>query len=150
MIRGLGCAFPVEIMYFDDVDLGPDLRDELEWLPRVLTRNLKLSMDDNGLEIKTSAGKPRAALESASSEVVLVNADAIYFQNPEVLYQDIDFVRYGALFFHLWILNVEDLRLPFIQSVIFRDQNSFARHRRQWVEYAFSPPIGEKVTQSRM
>jgi len=47
-LRRLGCDLPVEIMYLGDEDLDEDMRDELEKLDGVVTRDLRLMIDDDG------------------------------------------------------------------------------------------------------
>ncbi|KAH8797365.1 putative alpha-1,3-mannosyltransferase [Xylogone sp. PMI_703] len=149
MIRRLGCSLPIEIMYMGDEDLGSDLRDELERLPGVIVRNLKQLVNED-LELKGFSIKPFALLLSSFREAILLDADAIMFQNPEVLFQDPDYTKYGALFFHDRILSIEDRRLRFSQPVFFHDQGSIARHGRRWLLQTLPEPISEKVKQNRM
>lgn len=47
-LRQLGCELPIEIMYLGDDDLDEDMRDELEKLGGVITRDLSLMIDDEG------------------------------------------------------------------------------------------------------
>lgn len=47
-IRQLGCELPIEILYLGDEDLGEEMRDKLEQIPGVITRDLALMIDDDG------------------------------------------------------------------------------------------------------
>ena len=47
-LRQLGCKLPIEIMYLGDEDLDEDMRDRLEELDGVVTRDLRLMIDDDG------------------------------------------------------------------------------------------------------
>lgn len=47
-LRELGCRLPIEIMYLGDEDLDEDMRDRLEELDGVVTRDLRLMIDDFG------------------------------------------------------------------------------------------------------
>lgn len=47
-IRQLGCELPIEILYLGDEDLGEEMRDKLEQIPDVITRDLALMIDDDG------------------------------------------------------------------------------------------------------
>lgn len=47
-LRKLGCKLPIEIMYLGDEDLDEDMRDRLEKLDGVTTRDLRLMVDDFG------------------------------------------------------------------------------------------------------
>lgn len=59
-LRNLGCNLPVEVLYLGDEDIDEDMRDELEELPGVVTRDLTLMIDDEGWHLKgRSAGASR-------------------------------------------------------------------------------------------
>lgn len=150
IIRKLGCTLPVEIMYLGDDDLGPDFRAELENIDGVITRDLKRMVDDRGWELSTWAGKPFALLLSSFREVILLDADALFFKNPALLFNDAGYLETGALFFYDRILSVEDRRLRFQQPVFFHDQESVARLGRRWLEQIFPEPISSKAKQSRL
>jgi alpha 1,3-mannosyltransferase len=47
-LRQLGCKLPVEVMYLGDEDLDEEMRGELEKLDGVVTRDLRLMIDDDG------------------------------------------------------------------------------------------------------
>jgi len=47
-LRQLGCELPIEVMYLGDEDLDEELRDELEKLDGVVTRDLRLMVEDDG------------------------------------------------------------------------------------------------------
>jgi alpha 1,3-mannosyltransferase len=53
-LRRLGCTLPIEIMYLGDEDLDEDMRDRLEELDDVVTRDLRLMIEDDGWHL---AGK---------------------------------------------------------------------------------------------
>lgn len=50
-IRQLGCELPVEILYLGDEDLSEEMRDKLEQIPGVATRDLSLMIDDSGWDL---------------------------------------------------------------------------------------------------
>ena len=47
-LRQLGCELPIEVMYLGDEDLDEEMRDVLEKLNGVITRDLRLMIDDDG------------------------------------------------------------------------------------------------------
>lgn len=51
-IRQLGCELPIEILYLGEEDLGDEMRDKLERIPGVVTRDLALMIDDQGWQLK--------------------------------------------------------------------------------------------------
>ena len=47
-LRQLSCELPIEVMYLGDEDFDEELRDELEKLDGVVTRDLRLMVEDDG------------------------------------------------------------------------------------------------------
>lgn len=128
-IRKLGCNLPIEVMYLGDEDLGDDSRAELEAIPDVITRDMKQMVTDKGWDIKGWAGKPFAILFSSFREVIFIDADAMFFQNPAALFQDPAYLDTGALF--------------------FRDRLMFPENKRKWLQQILPKPVSSKVRQSR-
>ncbi|KAJ5145906.1 uncharacterized protein N7515_000470 [Penicillium bovifimosum] len=129
-LRTLGCELPVEIMYLGDSDLGEDFRAELEALPGVVTRDLSAMVSDEGWRLTGWAGKPFSILFSSFREVILIDADSLFFVNPEVLFEDEDYVRTGALF--------------------FKDRMIMPESKKRWLQQILPKPISKQVRQSRM
>ncbi|OQE11339.1 hypothetical protein PENFLA_c072G05022 [Penicillium flavigenum] len=129
-LRTLGCELPVEIMYLGDSDLGEDFRAELEALPGVVTRDLSAMVSDEGWRLTGWAGKPFSILFSSFREVILIDADSLFFVNPEVLFNDEDYVRTGALF--------------------FKDRMIMPESKKRWLQQILPKPISKLVRQSRM
>lgn len=127
--RKLGCSLPIEIMYLGDDDLEDDSRSELESLPDVVTRDMKQMVDDQGWDIKGWAGKPFAILLSSFREVIFIDADSLFFRNPEVLFHDPDYEKTGALF--------------------FRDRLMFPESKKKWLQQILPTPVSENVRKSR-
>jgi alpha 1,3-mannosyltransferase len=94
--RKLGCTLPIEAMYLGDSDLSEDYRIELELLPGVITRDLSQMVSDEGWKLAGWAAKPFAILLSSFREVIFIDADALFFHNPEVLFEDALYVETGA------------------------------------------------------
>ena len=129
-LRALGCELPVEIMYLGDSDLGEDFRAELEALSGVVTRDLSAMVNDEGWRLTGWAGKPFSILFSSFREVIFIDADSLFFVNPEVLFDDEDYVRTGALF--------------------FKDRMIMPESKKQWLQHILPKPISILVRQSRM
>ncbi|KAI9338759.1 mannosyltransferase putative-domain-containing protein [Obelidium mucronatum] len=104
----LDCGLPIEIHYAGPNDLKPEMIHTLSWLPNVQTVNL---MDHFPLEMVSIEGwsvKPFAILASSFSEIIFMDADVLFFKNPEVvLKESAIFSEYGQLFFHDRSLEVE-------------------------------------------
>ncbi|KEQ88213.1 hypothetical protein M438DRAFT_341854 [Aureobasidium pullulans EXF-150] len=127
--RKLGCNLPVEIMYLGENDLNDDWRMKLESIPGVVTRDLSQMVSDDGWELKGWASKAFALLMSSFREVIYLDADALFFVNPEDLFQDPGYVETGALF--------------------FRDRVYAPSSRKQWLKDMLPKPISKKAQTSR-
>ncbi|KAI4765463.1 hypothetical protein E4T52_01789 [Aureobasidium sp. EXF-3400] len=127
--RKLGCNLPVEIMYLGENDLNDDWRMKLESIPSVVTRDLSQMVSDEGWELKGWASKAFALLMSSFREVIYLDADALFFVNPEDLFEDPGYVETGALF--------------------FRDRIYSPSSRKQWLKDMLPKPISRKAQTSR-
>jgi alpha 1,3-mannosyltransferase len=129
-LRKRGCELPIEVFYLGDRDLREDFRLELEALPGVTTRDLSIMVNDNGWRLNGWAGKPFSILLSSFREVILIDADSLFFVNPEELFDDEDYVRTGALF--------------------FKDRLISPESKREWLLQILPKPISKQVLQSRL
>lgn len=127
--RNLGCDLPIEIMYLGDGDLSEDYRAEMEAIPGVITRDMAQMVADEGWKLKGWAGKPFAMLLSSFREVIFIDADALFFKNPEILFEDPQYQETGALF--------------------FRDRIIMPESKKRWLKQILPNPISAKVRQSR-
>ncbi|KAG6360987.1 hypothetical protein INS49_009206 [Diaporthe citri] len=123
LIVGLRRVFkttlPIQVVYAGNTDLPEEKRDALESLATFRTESGEVEHgDDSFLDatevfddatLKLAYGgwaiKAFAALASKFTEVILLDADAVFFQDPISLLQQKDYQKHGALFFHdrlLW------------------------------------------------
>ncbi|KAK5078173.1 hypothetical protein LTR64_003423 [Lithohypha guttulata] len=128
--RQLGCTLPIEVMYLGDQDLGEDYRAELEALPGVITRDIAQMTNDAGWALKGWAAKPFAILLSSFREVIFIDADSLFFRNPEDLFEERDYKRTGALF--------------------FRDRLIMPENKKRWLQQVLPKPIPKLAKESRM
>ncbi|KAF9892063.1 hypothetical protein FE257_002469 [Aspergillus nanangensis] len=129
-IRYLGCDLPIEIMYLGDGDLSEDFRSELESLPGVVTRDLSQMVNDHGWTLAGWAGKPFAILFSSFREAIFIDADSLFLQNPEILFDDPAYTATGALF--------------------FKDRLMMPEVKKRWLQRILPKPISKNVVQSRL
>lgn len=129
--RAMGCTLPVEIMYLGEDDMSEDTRTELETLPNVITRDIKKMVNDQGWEIKGWAAKAHAAFMSSFREVILLDADVLFFDNPELLFSEPGYVDTGALFFSDRTIFPQDKR-TFLRKILPRPISSKVRENRWW------------------
>ncbi|KAL7930527.1 glycosyltransferase family 71 protein [Trichoderma chlorosporum] len=105
-----GCSLPIQIAYAGDSDLSKDRRDVLLSFDK--TNNTEFLdvwsvFDDTTLQLRRKgwAIKAFAALASKFEHVIVLDADAVFLQSPEVLFQQRAYVENGAYLFHdrlLW------------------------------------------------
>ncbi|KAH8901940.1 hypothetical protein BR93DRAFT_954223 [Coniochaeta sp. PMI_546] len=111
----LNSTLPIQIIYAGDADLSPSNREHLAAIPRgpgpaLEFLDIYTVFDDRTLLFTSSASggwavKAFAALGSRFEKVVVLDADAVFLQPPEVLLSHPAFGRTGALLFHdrlLW------------------------------------------------
>lgn len=127
--RQLGCTLPIEVMYLGDQDLGEDYRMELEALPGVTCRDIAQMTNDEGWKLAGWAAKPFAILLSSFREVIFIDADSLFFKNPEILFDDPDYEETGALF--------------------FRDRLIMPESKKRWLQQVLPKPIPKLAKQSR-
>lgn len=104
----LRCTLPIEVAYTGDEDLPPADRNRLELrFDDIRFLDVLKVFDDETLDLGGGgwAIKAFAALGSSFEEVILVDADAVFIQQPESLLTQEAYVENGALLFHdrlLW------------------------------------------------
>ena len=128
--RNLGCTLPIEVMYLGESDLSEDYRSDLESLEGVVTRDIAQMVNDEGWKLAGWAAKPFAILYSSFREVIFIDADSLFFVNPETLFDDPGYQKAGALF--------------------FRDRLIMPENKKRWLQQILPKPISRQVKQSRM
>ncbi|POR36819.1 Uncharacterized protein TPAR_02986 [Tolypocladium paradoxum] len=106
----LGCRLPIQIVYAGDTDLTKKQRDALASFDS--TKNIEFldvftMFDDSTLSLQQGhwAIKPFAALASRFEQVILLDSDAVFLQQPEQLLKQRAYHDTGAYLFHdrlLW------------------------------------------------
>ncbi|KAL7918012.1 glycosyltransferase family 71 protein [Trichoderma austrokoningii] len=106
----LGCTLPIQVAYAGENDLPKDRRDALSSLDKThKTEFLDVwaVFDDAALQLRKGgwAIKSFAALASRFEQVIVLDADAVFLQPPEVLFEQHAYIDNGAYLFHdrlLW------------------------------------------------
>lgn len=129
VVGKLGCTLPVEVMYLGDSDLSEDYRAELEAIDGVITRDISQMVNDEGWKLAGWAIKPFAILFSSFREVVFIDADSVFFKDPEVLFEDPAYKKTGALF--------------------FKDRLMMPESKKRWVQQVLPKPFSSQVKQNR-
>ncbi|KAI9098350.1 mannosyltransferase putative-domain-containing protein [Phlyctochytrium arcticum] len=104
-LRLINCTLPIQIFYSGPKDLDADKIKQFAALEGVEPVDLSLHFDlaiaNPGLppERMGWAVKPFGMLASRFAEIILVDADALFFQNPENMFEYPHYKDTGALFF---------------------------------------------------
>ncbi|KAF5008001.1 hypothetical protein FDECE_5685 [Fusarium decemcellulare] len=106
----LGSQLPIQIVYAGDEDLPKDSRDKilsLDTVKDVEFLDIFTVFDDATLKLADGgwAIKPFAVLASKFEQTILMDADAVFLQKPEVLFHQAAYTNKGAYLFHdrlLW------------------------------------------------
>jgi alpha 1,3-mannosyltransferase len=99
---------PIEIFYAGDTDLPPWARRTLGTLGKDIEFiDILQVFDDETLQLATGkcAIKPFAALASKFEQVILLDADAVMLQSPEIVFAQRGYKDTGVLLYHdrlLW------------------------------------------------
>ncbi|TKA72531.1 hypothetical protein B0A55_06431 [Friedmanniomyces simplex] len=128
--RKLGSTLPIEIMYLGEEDLGEELREMLEDLPGVVSRDMSRMIDDAGWQIRGWASKPWAILMSSFREALFLDADVLFFVNPDILFDDPQYEQTGALF--------------------FKDRNLPREQKRKWLKKVLPSPVSDQIKRNRL
>ncbi|KAJ2995482.1 hypothetical protein HDV02_000767 [Globomyces sp. JEL0801] len=102
MIRqNLKSNLPFEIFYVGDDDLSVKNRKLLEEIPFVTTKDITKIFNNPILKIEGNfAIKPFALLASSFRHAMLMDADVVFLQSPEKLFNLDLYKKFGAFFFH--------------------------------------------------
>ncbi|OUM64547.1 glycosyltransferase family 71 protein, partial [Piromyces sp. E2] len=90
---------PIEVIYYGDKDLSKENRKILTKYKNVYITDISSYFDSNSINIVGWAIKPFAILASRFEEVILIDADVMYLQDPLDLFDDPVYIEKGTLFF---------------------------------------------------
>ncbi|KAI9338742.1 mannosyltransferase putative-domain-containing protein [Obelidium mucronatum] len=97
----LGCDLPIEIHHMGPDDLSKEMLMAFKALPGVKTVDVWDFWGDEAKALRGWAVKPMALLASSFKKVMFLDADAVFIQNPDLLFTNSKiFEKYGQLFYH--------------------------------------------------
>lgn len=99
-IRSMKCNLPIEIFYGGESDLSIKNVEFLNSMVNVKTVDASLLFNMTMLELRGSDLKPFAMLGASFKEVLLMDADVLFAQSPELLFEDAGYKSTGALFYY--------------------------------------------------
>jgi len=98
-MRLVGSKLPIQVFYAGPDDLSVENRNILRAIPGVEVIDLSEFVDIKEAEVNGWAVKPFSMLASNFAEMIFVDADALFFQPPEVMFEFERYKRTGAVFF---------------------------------------------------
>ncbi|KAJ3017369.1 hypothetical protein HKX48_003578 [Thoreauomyces humboldtii] len=105
MVRSLDCNLPIQIFYANNLDLNKVHRDELASRPNVELVDMSKHIDiyaawpGEALAHLGWAMKSFSMLASRFQEIILLDADVMFLQNPEVMFEYSLYEDAGILLF---------------------------------------------------
>ncbi|KAG0218974.1 hypothetical protein BGX33_005240 [Mortierella sp. NVP41] len=96
----LKSTLPIEIYYAGEQDLSRENRAWFERMPAVKVIDITTRLDQSMLQLSGPIIKPFAMLVSQFQEVILLDADACFLQDPEILFEDGGYQEVGTVFFY--------------------------------------------------
>ncbi|KAL2915606.1 hypothetical protein HK105_204791 [Polyrhizophydium stewartii] len=139
-IRRLGSPLPIEVFFCGDDDLAAAERAMLAALPGVAVVDMRTRLAITDCQ-RSWGNKPFAALASSFREVILMDADTMFVQPPDVLFGMRGYADTGALLFrdrtlpfgtngywgHDLVAVLEQIAAPFAGNMLLRDNRPLSR-----------------------
>lgn len=131
-LQHLNSTLQIVVFYADIFDLASENVHKLARIPGVEVTNLCKMFNCTILDMDKWDTKPFALLASPFKETILMDADAIFVQNPDILFQDPGYLSTGAL--------------------LFKDRTLFGgpSHTANWLKRVLPKPISELAQATRM
>lgn len=98
-LRLLSCNLPIHVIFNGNEDLSIEAVNFLRNQTAVQVTNLSEYLDTSALGLANWDVKPFALLFCPFEEAILMDADTVWMQNPEVLFNSTAYQEHGALFF---------------------------------------------------
>ncbi|KAF9549406.1 hypothetical protein EC957_003795 [Mortierella hygrophila] len=97
----LKSTLPIQVFHMGDGDMSPARQDYLRQMAAdIEIIDVTKILDNDYMRLGGWSIKPFAMLASSFEEVMFVDADAYFLQDPAVLFQDPGYLATGALFFY--------------------------------------------------
>ncbi|KAI9808307.1 MAG: hypothetical protein M1825_004764 [Sarcosagium campestre] len=139
--RALGSTLPIQIAYAGESDLPRDYREYIVSLePQISTFDVTAVFDDKTLELAKGgwAIKPFALLGSTFERALVLDADAVFLQKPEVVFDDDPrFKSTGTLLFHdrlLWKGAFKNRHKWWEKELAHTNLSSTIRHSKVFID----------------
>ncbi|KAJ3326243.1 hypothetical protein HDV06_000119 [Boothiomyces sp. JEL0866] len=92
-------TLPIEVFYIGDNDLNESNRKWLMTVSNLRVIDLSIVFDNSILSLDGWEAKPFAMLVSSFEQVIMMDADTVFLQPPEIFFEGELYKTHGALFF---------------------------------------------------
>jgi hypothetical protein len=130
----LNSKLPIEVFYMGDGDLDEAHRKLLKLIPNVELVDLYSKLDKEKLNVGGWANKPFSVLASNFEEVILVDADVLFLQDPAVLFEKKEYKETGTLFFHDRSINWNHQKTHDFIKTLVKFPSEMTKSTRFWNE----------------
>lgn len=96
-IRKFNCMLPIEIWEVGE-EISPNTREKYRDIENLTFKNVN-DYCSNGAHWKGFQIKAFIVYHSSFNEIMLCDSDTVFYQNPEILFQDENYLIKGAYFF---------------------------------------------------
>jgi glycosyltransferase involved in cell wall biosynthesis len=97
-LRSLGCKLPIQVWHLGEAELDREMEMLLEPLGVKCVDALKVASAEKAARLNGWSLKSFALVHSPFVEVLLLDADNVPATDPEYLFEDENFTKYGAVF----------------------------------------------------
>ncbi|KXN74551.1 glycosyltransferase family 71 protein [Conidiobolus coronatus NRRL 28638] len=142
---------PIYLNYIGEDDLSPKNRKYLSNISTgVTTIDITKHLNNDILKLEGWSVKAFSLLATPAEQVVLMDADVLFLQSPDKLFEQPEYIKTGALFYHdrtFWHPQPEDIEwaLSFILPDTYTDYNPTNVERMKEGKY----PIPSRLIKSR-
>ena len=93
------CYLPIEIFCIHQNELSKEEKQLFYQFDNITIKYIDEMINNEYAKVQSYAVKPFAILLSSFEEVILVDADVSFLYNPELLFDDPDYLKSNALFY---------------------------------------------------
>lgn len=133
-MRSLKCKLPIEIYYNGEGDLRQENIDMLRALEGVRVIDLKPFFKPGKGDIGGWAIKPFAMLFSSFQEMIFIDSDALFFQDPAFIFDWKSYKDSGMIVFRDRTIGAGDLSVLKFFKAMVPDPSDYAKSNRFWKE----------------
>eukprot|EP00158_Paraphelidium_tribonemae_P008927 Partr_v1_DN28725_c1_g2_i1_m62432 putative Strain CBS138 chromosome C complete sequence len=131
-LRALGSRLPIEVVYNGHGDLEERFKSVFLQVDNLRLVNLQEFVVDDIVKVSGWAIKPFSLFISSFEEALLMDADVVFVQNPDSLFDDVNYRKWGTIFYKDRTLYTDPRTNPFLKSIIPEPWSQSLQSTRWW------------------